>query len=225
MTTKIYYSSAVRGPNGNNTQLIKDQISILQKYGDVLTKHMASDNVDLNLSDSDICQLDDDWLSQADIMIADVTNPSLGVGFMINSALSLNKPVVCFVKTGTRLSAMINGRKNITVKNYDDLQSFETQVKQLLTAAQPLKVFLFGPPGAGKSTIANKLASKFNLDNISTGSMMRDFVNNNNSQLAVTIKNFMDSGQLIPKTIMKDIVINRLKQCLNQNQDQDQDQN
>uniref|UniRef100_A0AC11ESI6 2'-deoxynucleoside 5'-phosphate N-hydrolase 1 n=1 Tax=Ovis aries TaxID=9940 RepID=A0AC11ESI6_SHEEP len=51
------------------------------------------------------------WLQQADVVVAEVTQPSLGVGYELGRAVALRKPVLCLFrpKSGRVLSAMIRG--------------------------------------------------------------------------------------------------------------------
>jgi len=59
-------------------------------------------------------------LQDADIVIAEVSTPSLGVGYEIGLAEKLGKKIICLYKEGSNksLSAMINGNKNLIVKKY-----------------------------------------------------------------------------------------------------------
>ncbi|KAB0354933.1 hypothetical protein FD755_022392, partial [Muntiacus reevesi] len=51
------------------------------------------------------------WLQQADAVVAEVTQPSLGVGYELGRAVALHKPVLCLFRpqSGRVLSAMIRG--------------------------------------------------------------------------------------------------------------------
>ncbi|XP_070313011.1 5-hydroxymethyl-dUMP N-hydrolase-like [Odocoileus virginianus] len=51
------------------------------------------------------------WLQQADVVVAEVTQPSLGVGYELGRAVALHKPVLCLFRpqSGRVLSAMIRG--------------------------------------------------------------------------------------------------------------------
>ncbi|XP_040104980.1 2'-deoxynucleoside 5'-phosphate N-hydrolase 1 [Oryx dammah] len=51
------------------------------------------------------------WLQQTDVVVAEVTQPSLGVGYELGRAVALHKPVLCLFrpKSGRVLSAMIRG--------------------------------------------------------------------------------------------------------------------
>uniref|UniRef100_A0A9L0RAR5 2'-deoxynucleoside 5'-phosphate N-hydrolase 1 n=1 Tax=Equus caballus TaxID=9796 RepID=A0A9L0RAR5_HORSE len=51
------------------------------------------------------------WLQQADVVVAEVTQPSLGVGYELGRAVALNKRILCLFRpqSGRVLSAMIRG--------------------------------------------------------------------------------------------------------------------
>ena len=70
-----------------------------------------------------IWKRDTDWVREADILIAEVTNPSLGVGYEIAKAEEWNKPILAlFRDTGERkLSAMIEGSPNTTTVYYKEI--------------------------------------------------------------------------------------------------------
>uniref|UniRef100_H3ASL7 2'-deoxynucleoside 5'-phosphate N-hydrolase 1 n=1 Tax=Latimeria chalumnae TaxID=7897 RepID=H3ASL7_LATCH len=57
---------------------------------------------------------DVEWLKEADVVVAEVTQPSLGVGYEIGRAVALNKRILCLFRplTGRVLSAMIRGAEN-----------------------------------------------------------------------------------------------------------------
>uniref|UniRef100_A0A2K6A4H7 2'-deoxynucleoside 5'-phosphate N-hydrolase 1 n=2 Tax=Mandrillus leucophaeus TaxID=9568 RepID=A0A2K6A4H7_MANLE len=51
------------------------------------------------------------WLQQADVVVAEVTQPSLGVGYELGRAVAFNKRILCLFRpqSGRVLSAMIRG--------------------------------------------------------------------------------------------------------------------
>jgi hypothetical protein len=53
------------------------------------------------------------WLAEADIVVADVTVPSLGVGIELATALDRGTPVIALVEDGTSLSALVGGDDRI----------------------------------------------------------------------------------------------------------------
>ncbi len=63
-----------------------------------------------------------------------------------------------------------------------------------------LNLILFGPPGSGKGTQAEKLITQYNLFHISTGDMFR-FELKNETELGKLAKSYMDKGQLVPDAV------------------------
>ena len=60
-----------------------------------------------------------------------------------------------------------------------------------------LNLILFGPPGAGKGTQADRLRIDFRLPFISTGDMLRANVKDG-TELGAEAKSYMDKGELVP---------------------------
>ena len=63
-----------------------------------------------------------------------------------------------------------------------------------------LNLILFGPPGSGKGTQAEKLIAKYNLFHISTGDMFR-YELKNKTELGQLAQSYMDKGQLVPDSV------------------------
>ena len=74
-----------------------------------------------------------------------------------------------------------------------------------------MNIILFGPPGAGKGTQSDKLINKYNLIHLSTGDLFRMHLNNN-TPLGIEAKKYMDEGNLVPDSV----VINMVKEKINE---------
>ncbi|MBV8735510.1 MAG: adenylate kinase [Solirubrobacterales bacterium] len=74
-----------------------------------------------------------------------------------------------------------------------------------------LSLILFGPPGAGKGTQADRLRIDFRLPFISTGDMLRNNVKDN-TELGLEARKFMDAGDLVPDELILAMVGERLKE-------------
>jgi len=72
-------------------------------------------------------------------------------------------------------------------------------------------LILLGPPGVGKGTQAKLLIEKFGIPQISTGDILRAAVKEQ-TPMGVKAKGYMDSGALVPDTVVIGIVEERLAQ-------------
>ena len=130
---KIYFAGSIRGGRDEEKVYLKI-IDYLSSFGEVLTEHVGYENVEKsekNYSDTYIFDRDIQWLKSSDVMVADVTVPSLGVGYEIGIAETLNIPILCLYnpKDKKRLSAMITGNKNLTWKEYNSLTDAQLLIK------------------------------------------------------------------------------------------------
>lgn len=118
---RIYFAGAIRGGVWNRENYFV-LVDYLKKFGCVLTEHIPFTNeMDFSdLSDKEIFERDVTWIRSADFMVAEVSNPSLGVGYEICKAEEFGIPVLCLYQKGSerRLSAMIEGNSYCTVKRY-----------------------------------------------------------------------------------------------------------
>ena len=134
---KIYFAGSIRGGRDEENMYFKI-IDCLSAFGKVLTEHVGDKNVQKNEekhSDSYIFERDISWLKSSDVMVADVTVPSLGVGYEIGLAETLDIPVLCLYnpKNKKALSAMITGNKNIVWKEYSSLEQVELLLNNFLS--------------------------------------------------------------------------------------------
>lgn len=113
---KIYFAAAMYGGREYAAEqgLIVDA---LQRLGHcVLSEHVADEELARQLfASSDavgVYEADMAWVDEADVVVAEVSTPSLGVGLEVGYALyALDKPVICLCmeKAVSGLSLMIKG--------------------------------------------------------------------------------------------------------------------
>ena len=64
---------------------------------------------------------------------------------------------------------------------------------------------LFGPPGAGKGTQAEKLIEKYGFNHISTGEVIREQIRKG-TELGRSVQSYIEKGQLAPDGLVIDII-------------------
>jgi len=133
---KIYFAGSIRGGRQNQENYFKI-IKHLQEYGEVLTKHIGgkdlSDFGEEDISDQEIYKRDISWLKESDVVVAEISTPSLGMGYEIAKAEEFGKKVICLYEKpekGKRISAMMAGNKNIILKEYNDLEDLIHVIKK-----------------------------------------------------------------------------------------------
>ncbi|MEQ2256837.1 2'-deoxynucleoside 5'-phosphate N-hydrolase 1 [Ilyodon furcidens] len=128
---KIYFCGSIRGGR-SDLQLYQRIVHELHRYGSVLTEHVGSAELSdtgeegTTGGDRDIHDRDVDWLQQSDVVVAEVTQPSLGVGYELGRAVDMEKKkILCLFRpsSGRTLSAMIRGAadgERFLVRDYSE---------------------------------------------------------------------------------------------------------
>ena len=134
---KIYFAGSIRGGRDDLDYYI-EIINYLKNFGIVLTEHIGDDTLtsfgENETTDEYIHDRDMDWLFNSDVMVAEVTNPSIGVGYEIGRAIENGKKVICLYRKieGKRLSAMIAGSNELILEKYSDIESAKKIIKKYL---------------------------------------------------------------------------------------------
>jgi 2'-deoxynucleoside 5'-phosphate N-hydrolase len=113
-------------------------ITWLRSFGEVLTEHVGDPALsaagDDGPGDRYIHDRDMAWLSSCDCVVAEVTTPSLGVGYELGWATALTKPVLCLYRTGSGrpLSSMIAGSQGIQTAAYSSMDEAKTILEEFI---------------------------------------------------------------------------------------------
>jgi nucleoside 2-deoxyribosyltransferase len=133
----IYFGGSISGGRADIGIYI-ELIAYLKKYGHVLTEHIADTDLtsagERDLTNEFIHDRDMEWLKSADVIVAEVTVPSLGVGYELGRAVEMRKKILCLYrpKDIRRLSAMLVGSRGITVRAYETLDEAKRLIDEFL---------------------------------------------------------------------------------------------
>lgn len=118
---KIYFCGSIRGGREDVT-LYHDMIQLLKKYGNVLTEHVgdpALTELGNDGTSDEIWKRDTDWLKESEIVIAECSRASHGVGYEVAYAEALGKETHIFYGGADgRLSAMLEGCPSFHIHYY-----------------------------------------------------------------------------------------------------------
>lgn len=136
----IYFAGAIRGGR-DDAKIYSTLIHFLESYGTVLTEHVGSKELlkkEQFLSEKDIFQRDMQWLEKADLLIAEVSTPSLGVGYELAAAEKYGIPCFCLFRKlpDKSLSAMIGGNPFFQVISYNSVGEAQKSLSKCLSKFQ-----------------------------------------------------------------------------------------
>ena len=137
---KIYFAGSIRGGRQDAGKYL-ELIDFLSTKAEVLTEHVGAvelgDQGENTLSDHEIHRRDVEWLESCDAVIAEVSTPSLGVGYELGIAEKLSKPILCLFDASQpefRLSAMLSGNAKIQVGRYQTLGEAKRQITEFVSS-------------------------------------------------------------------------------------------
>lgn len=130
----IYFSGSIKGGR-QLAQRYNSMIKELSCYGKVLTEHIGNINYGVGgyTDASTIYQQDKQFLDESHIVIADITVPSLGVGYELAYAEAKGIPTFCLYESGATVSSMIVGNDYFQCCEYDDTQHAQQLIKNIMT--------------------------------------------------------------------------------------------
>jgi nucleoside 2-deoxyribosyltransferase len=133
---KFYFAGAIRGGREKLDIYIKIN-KLLERYGEILDKHVADPNVEKiekNNSKEEIYNRDINWIKECDVLVAEISTPSLGVGYEISYAENLGKEIICVYDDNINISAMIGGNKNFELINYKNSNDLQNKLEDKLNS-------------------------------------------------------------------------------------------
>lgn len=125
---KIFFAGSIRGGRSMLSEY-RQIVALLKKSGhDVVSEHVASsklEETEAKRTDEEIFLSDIGFIDECDCLVADITVPSIGVGYEICYAVSKGKRVVCVYKEGTNVSAMVLGNERVISIPYVNVEGLE----------------------------------------------------------------------------------------------------
>ena len=130
---KVYFAGSIRGGR-QDAALYGRIIRYIQQTAVVLTEHVGKLNLtEENQTVADIYDQDTAWLRQSDVVIAECSCPSLGVGYELAYAEHRVKPChVFYNENHAHLSAMIAGDTYFILHPYSHEEEIYPILDQIL---------------------------------------------------------------------------------------------
>jgi len=136
MAKDIYFACSISSGQGD-AELYEELIEHIKTHGTVIgdTKLALLGQGNTGTNET-VYAREMDWVRRADILIAEVTTPSLGVGYEIAKAEDSGKPVLALFRdaSGNRLSAMIGGSPYSSMVTYETVEDAKTAIDGFLRA-------------------------------------------------------------------------------------------
>lgn len=134
----IYFSCSITGGR-QDQQVYQVMVETMLAAGHQVPTALLSSADILTLEDrssaADVYRRDVAWVRGCDVLVAEVSTPSHGVGYEIALALALGKPVLCCYQQGRRVSKMLLGNDSpgLRLAAYDDPQEAAAAVMAFLS--------------------------------------------------------------------------------------------
>jgi len=119
----VYFACSITGGREFESIYQKIVAALTEDGHEIPTSHLAQSDViqhERELTPQDVYERDTSWIKNCDVLIAEVSVPSHGVGYEIGFALGIGKSVLALYQEGRKVSKMISGNldSNLTVSLY-----------------------------------------------------------------------------------------------------------
>jgi len=135
----IYFAGSITGGR-TDVAYYRELVAALESDGHrVLAGAVASEHVGPSgepLTPCDIFERDVGWLVEADLLVAEVSTPSTGVGYEIATMRYRDrKPVIALYRPAftARCTAMVSGDRGVELIEYDALADLLPRLRQALS--------------------------------------------------------------------------------------------
>lgn len=128
---KIYFAGSITGGRADS-EIYQFIIGELGRWGEVLTEHIADQNLSASGEDllpETVRERDLRWLGESDVLVGEATVPSLGVGYEVAKAEEWGKRILLLHRPiEKRLSPMLSGSPLVSWKEYKT----QDEIRQIL---------------------------------------------------------------------------------------------
>lgn len=132
---KIYFAGSISAGRGDLEHYLRI-IELLSRHS-IVSSDAADGELfarEADLEDRQIYRKEMTELRDSDVVVAEITTPSLGVGYQIAKAEQYGKPVLCLQRVAERrVSPMIGGSPRSEVTTYVDIDEIGDSVELFLT--------------------------------------------------------------------------------------------
>jgi len=134
---KIYL--AVPIINYYNQDLTKRLADLILELGFELSSPWVLSGMDINISPKEVFVRDTMGVKSSDIILAEVSKPSHGVGMEIMLAYMEGKRIILLAKKDVKLSALLEGIKDAVIIRYEDEEELLEKLRKKLGEALDIK--------------------------------------------------------------------------------------
>ena len=133
----IYFACSITGGREFEPVYQKIVAALIKDGHEIPTSHLVQSDVSENegvISPKQVYERDVNWIKNCDVLIAEVSVPSHGVGYEIGFALNTGKPVLCLYQKDKKVSKMISGNSDpaLMVNGYSDIEEAILQARIFL---------------------------------------------------------------------------------------------
>lgn len=133
---KVYVSGSIYGGR-QKVEVYKKIIAKLETFSEVLNRNIIEEDIlekEARVSDNDTFVDLENKMKEADILLAEVTVPSLGVGYEIGFCDMIGKKIIAIYDKNDidKVSTMIRGNERIKIVPYTDIEQIVENLEDIL---------------------------------------------------------------------------------------------
>ena len=133
----IYFACSITGGREFESAYQEIVAALITDGHEIPTSHLARSEVlenERRLEPRGVYERDVNWIKNCDVLIAEVSVPSHGVGYEIGFALNIGKAVLCLHQKDKKVSKMITGNSDpaLTINAYSNTAEAISQARIFL---------------------------------------------------------------------------------------------